>query len=107
MSGSGMISRSDHVMHKWYHMLIGIRGYNPGKASSSAIRRNRSVVQSLANLRVIDLSHVIAGPAASHYLAAFGAEVIKIENPRAPDVMRYVDAGPDEGISTTFAALNA
>jgi crotonobetainyl-CoA:carnitine CoA-transferase CaiB-like acyl-CoA transferase len=88
-------------------MLIGIRRYSPGKAPASAIRRNRSVVQSLANLRVIDLSHVIAGPAASHYLAAFGAEVIKIENPRAPDVMRYVDAGPDDGISTTFAALNA
>lgn len=64
-------------------------------------------MQSLANLRVIDLSHVIAGPAASHYLAALGADVLKIENPRAPDVMRYVDAGPEAGISTTFAALNA
>ncbi|MCW5738099.1 MAG: CoA transferase [Enhydrobacter sp.] len=64
-------------------------------------------MQSLANLRVIDLSHVIAGPAASHYLAAFGADVLKIENPRAPDVMRFVDAGPDDDISTTFAALNA
>lgn len=63
-------------------------------------------MQSLANLRVIDLSHVIAGPAASHYLAVFGADVLKVENPRAPDVMRYVDAGPEEEISTTFAALN-
>lgn len=88
-------------------MLIGGRRYSPAKAPASASRRNRSVVQSLGNLRVIDLSHVIAGPAASHYLAAFGAEVVKIENPRAPDVMRYVDAGPDDGISTTFAALNA
>ncbi len=67
----------------------------------------RNHLQSLANLRVIDLSHVIAGPAASHYLAALGADVLKVENPRAPDVMRYVDAGPDPEISTTFAALNA
>lgn len=64
-------------------------------------------MQSLANLRVIDLSHVIAGPATSHYLAALGADVLKIENPRAPDVMRYVDAGPEADISTTFAALNS
>lgn len=63
-------------------------------------------MQSLAKLRVIDLSHVIAGPAVSYYLAALGADVLKVENPRAPDVMRYVDAGPDDGVSTTFAALN-
>ena len=94
-------------MRKEYHILIEGRRYSRSKAPSSARGRNRSVVQSLANLRVIDLSHVIAGPAASHYLAAFGADVLKIENPRAPDVMRYVDAGPADGISTTFAALNA
>ena len=62
--------------------------------------------QSLSNLRVIDLSHVIAGPAASMYLAALGADVLKVENPRAPDVMRFVDAGDGE-MSTTFATLNA
>jgi crotonobetainyl-CoA:carnitine CoA-transferase CaiB-like acyl-CoA transferase len=62
--------------------------------------------QSLSNLRVIDLSHVIAGPAASMYLAALGADVLKVENPRAPDVMRFVDAGDGE-MSTTYATLNA
>lgn len=62
--------------------------------------------QSLSNLRVIDLSHVIAGPAASMYLAALGADVLKVENPRAPDVMRFVDAGDSE-MSTTYATLNA
>lgn len=62
--------------------------------------------QSLSNVRVIDLSHVIAGPAASFYLAALGAEVLKVENPRAPDVMRYVD-GTAGSMSGTFATLNA
>jgi crotonobetainyl-CoA:carnitine CoA-transferase CaiB-like acyl-CoA transferase len=61
---------------------------------------------SLASLKVIDLSHVIAGPAVSLYLAALGAEVLKVENPRSPDVMRYVDGGPEPELSTTFATLN-
>lgn len=61
-------------------------------------------LQCLADVRVIDLSHVIAGPAASMYLAALGADVLKVENPRAPDVMRGGEAG---ATSNTFATLNA
>ncbi|WP_218578479.1 CaiB/BaiF CoA transferase family protein [Vineibacter terrae] len=61
----------------------------------------------LSDVRVIDLSHVIAGPAASMYLAALGAEVLKVENPRAPDVMRFVEGGPEGAMSSTFATLNA
>lgn len=64
-------------------------------------------VQCLSDVRVIDLSHVIAGPVASMYLAALGADVLKVENPRAPDVMRFVEAGRDGDMSTTFATLNA
>jgi len=60
--------------------------------------------QCLADVRVIDLSHVIAGPAASMYLAALGADVLKVENPRAPDVMRGNETG---AASNTFATLNA
>lgn len=63
--------------------------------------------QCLSNVRVIDLSHVIAGPVASMYLAALGADVLKIENPRAPDVMRFVEPGRDGAMSSTFATLNA
>lgn len=62
--------------------------------------------RSLADVRVIDLSHVIAGPAVSMYLAALGADVLKVENPRAPDIMRFVDSGIHGEMSTTFAALN-
>ncbi len=62
---------------------------------------------SLSNVRVIDLSHVIAGPAASMYLAALGADVLKVENPHAPDIMRFVESGLPGQMSTTFAALNA
>ena len=42
----------------------------------------------LQDLRVIDLSTVLAGPNCARYLADFGADVIKIEKPGAGDSLR-------------------
>ena len=56
----------------------------------------------LRNVRVLDFSHVIAGPFATFYLAQMGAEVVKIEQPGGGDVMRRTVAG-----ARAFTALNA
>ena len=65
------------------------------------------MVASLKDVRVIDISHVIAGPLCSYYLAQLGAEVIKIEKPGSGDVMRAnKDAVPTD-TPTAFSALNA
>ena len=45
-------------------------------------------MNALQGFRVIDLSHVIAGPTCGHYLAQQGAEVIKVEEPVQGDVLR-------------------
>lgn len=43
----------------------------------------------LAGVRIIDFTAFWAGPAAAHALAAFGADVIKIESVQRPDGIRY------------------
>jgi crotonobetainyl-CoA:carnitine CoA-transferase CaiB-like acyl-CoA transferase len=40
----------------------------------------------LGGLRVLDLSRAVAGPAATHFLASQGAEVLNVVNPRLPSL---------------------
>jgi len=44
-------------------------------------------------IRIIDATHVLAGPFAAYQLGLLGAEVIKLEHPDEPDQSR--DSGPD------------
>lgn len=57
---------------------------------------------SLRGVRVLDFSHVIAGPFATLQLAQLGAHVTKVEKPGGGDVMRRSGSG-----ARAFTALNA
>ena len=60
----------------------------------------------LSNIRVLDLTNVLAGPFACHHLAHLGAEVIKLERPEGGDDARGWGPPMHEGTATTFIAVN-
>jgi CoA:oxalate CoA-transferase len=59
----------------------------------------------LSGIRVVDLTHILAGPFCSMILGDMGAEVVKIETPGAGDPVRRQGAIRD-GLSWYFAAFN-
>ena len=65
----------------------------------------------LTGVRVLDLSRVFAGPAATQVLGDLGADVIKVEEPGRGDEARHFGVTPEiaarhTGASASFLALN-
>jgi len=59
-----------------------------GNAGSARAAAPHDLTGPLADLRVIDLATVLAGPNCARYLADFGADVIKVERPDGGDSLR-------------------
>lgn len=77
---------------------------------NAVARTNRARAKILEDIRVLDLTNVLAGPFATLHLALLGAEVIKIENPADGDLARKlgnVSKLNHELMGTVFLAQNA
>ena len=63
----------------------------------------------LNDLKVIDASTVLAGPSVGTFFAELGAEVIKIEHPKHPDVTRSWKLATEDSassVSAYFSSIN-
>jgi len=62
----------------------------------------------LAGVKVLELGTLIAGPFAARFLAEFGADVIKVEDPRGGDPLRkWRKLYPEEGGTSLWWAVQA
>lgn len=60
----------------------------------------------LADLRVVDISTVIAGPNCARYLADFGADVVKVERPGGDGLRRMAWSDPRDGEGLWWKLVN-
>jgi crotonobetainyl-CoA:carnitine CoA-transferase CaiB-like acyl-CoA transferase len=60
----------------------------------------------LAELRVVDLSTVLAGPNCARYLADFGADVIKVERPDGDSLRNMAWRDPRDGSGLWWKMVN-
>lgn len=61
----------------------------------------------LEGIRVVDFTHVVAGPLATHMLRLLGAEVIKIESPAGDPLRNYSLVPEERGMAPAFVGINA
>ncbi|WP_180901576.1 CaiB/BaiF CoA transferase family protein [Martelella soudanensis] len=80
------------------------------KTTSSSLPESKNLSRPFEGIRIIDTSHVLAGPFCSYQLALLGADVIRIEPPTGGDVSRKM--GPnkefnDAELGLAFISQNA
>jgi crotonobetainyl-CoA:carnitine CoA-transferase CaiB-like acyl-CoA transferase len=69
--------------------------------------KTNAMNQPLQGLRILDLTHMLAGPFATHQLRLLGATVVKVEAPLRGDAMRWGPEGPRRQLAADYVSINA
>ncbi len=64
-------------------------------------------MKALEGLRILDLTHALAGPFCTYHLGLLGADVVKVERPGIGDDFREFIKEPGWNVGSAFAAVNA
>ncbi|MEM8923608.1 MAG: CoA transferase [Actinomycetota bacterium] len=86
------------------------RAESPRAGAASTATTTPDPARALAGLRIVDFSWVLAGPIGTRILAAYGADVVRVESSAKPDSMRSQigpDGTPDPDLGGLFNTVNA
>ncbi len=85
---------TEEVVKEWgATMAPPARVHVSRRASAPPLLSRRGMPFALPEIRVIDLSWMLASAGAGRFLSAMGAEVIKVEHISRPDAMRFSPLG--------------
>lgn len=67
--------------------------------------RENPMTAPLSGMKILDFTYLLPGPFGTMMLADLGADIIKVENPESPDIVRLMPPYED-GMSALYAHLN-
>jgi crotonobetainyl-CoA:carnitine CoA-transferase CaiB-like acyl-CoA transferase len=82
-----------------------VNKHSTSRGSTAAAQQNAGRSGPLAGIKVVDLTHMLAGPYCTWILGALGADVIKVEMPGRGDFTRSIAPFADDG-SVYFGSVN-
>src|SRR5438105_12609377 len=88
--GSSVGSSSRSKLPVWFKAI-------PNRGMLPATTQKEGAMRPFEGIRVIDVTHVLAGPFAAYQLAVLGADVIKVDDPNEPDQSR--ESGADHTLN--------
>jgi hypothetical protein len=123
VTGAGGLAVAVRTADRWDahphgQAVRGRRLVDGGAVGPAPPRRREAATLPAAGVRVLDLTRVIAGPVGTRWLAAMGADVLRIDPPHRPELPLHtydgllgkrsalLDARTPEGVATLHALLD-